>query len=197
MSNSESKKQRQPELVALVIIAMIFVVVLCLLFTNQEIHISNIGTEHTFNALYCTSFHYKNAFFAIDNEVNSKHEIKLIYQNEKAYKMSLTYTSDFETESSANNASAILHAKYNHYMGQRNLSPTILSPTFSVINNSLKINLFTDISNIDAITGSLFFLSPSEAIGISKRTPEEIQEFYAKKGFNCVITKQNSKEENE
>ena len=186
MSDSDNKQRYLGVAVLCALIATV-AVILCLLFSSKETRISNNNNTYSTETLYCIINNPEDAFFADSNTINNKHEIKVTYKDKKPDKASYIYTGIFNSSTNADHSNAILHAKYNTYMADYNLSPAILGPTFSVVESKLKINLYTDTSNITSETGKLFFLSPDETSTLIEKPAEQLKNIYSNKQFSCNI----------
>ncbi|MBR0372846.1 hypothetical protein IJH72_02830 [Candidatus Saccharibacteria bacterium] len=194
MSEPKNGKQKSLEITIFCISIAVVTVILCLLFSGKETRTSSNNIYST-KILYCVNNNPEDSFFTDSNAINNKHEIKVTYKDDKPDKVSYTYTGKFNTSTKADNSNATLHAKYNKYMAEYDLSPTILSPTFSVVESKLKINLFTDISNINNKTGKLFFLNLDEISSLTSESADKLKDIYSDKNFSCEINNSQKEEE--
>lgn len=171
--------------------------ILCLLFSEKETYTFSNDDVGPVGVLYCEMSSFGNgAFFESGEGVNSKHEIKVTYQQDKVRRVSYTYSGDFASAAAAEEANAVFHAKYNKYMAQNNLEPSMLGATFSVVDNRFKVNLFADLSDINLATAELFFLEADDIHLLENGAAEDLAGVYLEKGFNCELNK-TKKEENE
>ena len=196
MSERDNSRQKYLGIAAAFVVVAIFAAILYLLFKGDEEYTS-VDNDNIYSTeiLYCEASVLEDPFFSASGEISSSHEIKVIYSQGKANKVSYTYVGNFYSEDDANGVNADLHAKYNKYMARYNLSPTILGPTFSVIGTKFKVNLYTDIINIDGMTGVLFFLNPDEAVRMASESSEILKLVYSEKGFDCKINNKQKEED--
>ena len=186
MTESKRNKQKLWYAGAVICVMVAMAAVLCLLFNGKETKISDNSGNNSISVLDCkASSPVVESFFEAKDAINNEHEIKITYQGNRVDKVSYTYTADFPSGKEADEANAVLHAKYNNYMAQYSLDPAKLGPTFTVVDNNFKINLFTDMSKIDPAMMGLFFLD-NEDIGLLESGKiESLKKIYFQKGFNC------------
>lgn len=196
MSESKDKKQNHNKVIVFFILIAMIAIILYIFTNGRETHIKNSGNSYSIEILYCFNNNPAHSFFSDNNIIDNKHEIKITYRKNEANNISYTYTGVFSSKEKADNVNAILHAKYNTYMGQYNLSPTILGPVFSVVENKFKINLYASIDSINSIVSELFFLDSNEATKLKNESIDELKTLYINKGFQCKISN-NQEEENE
>ena len=187
MSESNTRRQQILYIGIVVAIVIALIAILCLLFNGNRTYTSDNGTSYSISVLHCEASDIDGAFFAPDNTINNKHEIKITYQQDTVNKISYTYKSDYQTTASADNVNAVLHAKYNKYMAQYDLDPMTLNPIFSVIDNKLSINLLSEVSDINTPIGVLFFLDSNEVTQITHTSLDSLSKVYTQKGFVCKI----------
>lgn len=187
MSESKRKKQHSLYIGIIVCILVAVAAILCLLFTGKETYVSEGDNIESVDALYCRASEQEDSFFGKENVINDKHEIKITQRQDEIDKISYTYIGYYGSEKEAKDANAVLHAKFNNYMGEHNLEPSVLGPVFSVVKDNLRINLMTEISNINEAIGKLFFLDPAGINSVRNNKLESLKKLYSSQGFVCKI----------
>ena len=162
-------------------------VVAFMLFSSKETHILANTTETTIRSLVCSSADPKNPFFVSGTETNN-HELKVTYRGETADKISYNYDGSYASNSVADTAGSSLHADYNIYMGENGSYQDNLYPTFSVVDNKLKVSLYTEYGKINSVTAKLFFINAEEFHDLDNYSIEDLGNLYAEKGFSCEIS---------
>ena len=163
-------------------------VVAFMLFGSKETHISTSTAETIIKSLVCNAANPKNPFFISETAENYNHEIKVTYRGETADKISYVYDGVYVSNSVADTAGSSLHADYNIYMGENGAYQESLYPTFSVVDNKLKVSLYTEYGKINSVIAKLFFINAEEFHNLDNYSIEDLGNLYAEKGFSCEIS---------
>ena len=156
-----------------------------MLFGSKETHISASTTETTIKSLVCNSANPKNPFFISETAETNNHELKVTYRGETADKISYNYDGSYASNSVADTAGSSLHADYNIYMGENAES---LYPTFSVVENKLKISLYTEYRKLNTKNAILFFINADEYQGLGDYSVDDLKNLYEGQGFSCEMS---------
>ncbi len=194
MSDSKSNWQKHKNSVIVCFFITIIAFVSCLFFIGEETYTES-KQVYSIEVLQCLSSNPINSFFGYSDSVNSKHEIKITYRQDEPDKISYSYNNILSSEEDAQHVDAVLHAKYNNYMGEHKLNLSTLGPIFMVVENKFKINFYTKFSNINAINGVVFFLSPEEVVNVANNSIGKTKELYTSKNFVCSIINNNEEED--
>lgn len=159
-----------------------------MLFRGEETHISTGTVETLIKSLVCNATNPKNPFFVSDTAEEFNHEIKVTYHGETADKISYIYDGTYASNNMADTAGAALHADYNIYLGENGVYQESLYPTFSVVDNKLKVSLYADYKKLSSVTARLFFINAEEFHDLNNYSAEELGNLYAEKGFSCEIS---------
>ena len=159
-----------------------------MLFRGEETHISTNTAETVIKSLVCNAASPKNPFFVSETAENYNHEIKVTYRGETADRISYVYDGVYVSNSVADTAGASLHADYNIYMGENGVYQESLYPTFSVVDNKLKVSLYTEYGKINSVIAKLFFINAEEFHNLDNYSIEDLGNLYAEKGFSCEVS---------
>ena len=189
MAEDKGKNSRNILLTASILFVIAVVAgILALFLTNgKETHTVAEESKDGSGVLYCESRARDDAFFKSPGVINEKHELKIIFQNQKAGEMSYTYTGKFNSNEIAESNSSSLHAKYNLYMADIGLDHESLSPTFSIIKSDVVANLYITQKIFSSGLAQFMFLTSEEYSKVNDYTMEEFANLYSKKGFSCTI----------
>lgn len=99
-------------------------------------------------------------------------------------KLNYLFDGTYASAEAASKANDVLHADYNIYMA---IDAEKLTPNFSIVDNTLKINLFANRNQMDTKVGKLFFLNDAETENFAKYKDEDLKELYQNKGFSCEL----------
>ena len=189
------KKSKNKKMASLIATGIVIIAVsiglgaaVFMLFRGEETHISTNTAETIIKSLVCNAANPKNPFFISETAENYNHEIKVTYRGETADKISYMYDGVYVSNSVADTAGASLHADYNIYMGENGVYQESLYPTFSVVDNKLKVSLYADYKKLNSVTAKLFFINAEEFHDLDNYSAEELSNLYAEKGFSCEIS---------
>ena len=167
---------------------VLFVGLLSVVLSQKETNITEKDYEPTVNALYCEASEPTDPFFESASVINDSHEIKVIFRNGGAFKLSYNYYGVYNTEGAADAAHTRLHADYNIYMGSNETDQESLYPTFDFDGSKVKVNLFAEVgSSLNLVTARLFFLSVDEFESLAEYSEEDLKNVYEDKGFSCTF----------
>ena len=165
--------------------AVLAVILILYLSAGKEIRTSSFDTDSVVEFLDCETTSIDNAFFASDIAINSHHEIKVTFSNNDPDKISYSYFGEFLSDDIAETENAKMHANYNKYMGAT-VDPNVLTPTFSRVNNTVTVNLYSKIKDLSSVVGVFFFLNPEDAVNLKNYSYDKLVSLYNLRGFSCV-----------
>ena len=171
------------------------IVVLAVLIAAVAIFSSFLKSEETYisaetsgirvGALNCKTSQPSDSFFVSNTALNNDHELKVTYSGERIGRINYIYNGEYDSNDTADTAGSLLHADYNIYMGENAES---LYPTFSVVENKLKISLYTEYQKLNAKNAKLFFMNADEYHESSNYSIHDLKKIYESKGFSCEIS---------
>lgn len=189
---SESKMRKRKLIIFAVIVAFVvglMALAVFLLTYKKETHITKVYDRGDISSLVCTTSETKDSAFFQNNANSVKHELKIIYNNEVIDKMSYEYRGEYGSWGAADVDEGIMHAKYNTYMGDHNISSSVLAPLFQNVDGELKISLYLDSYEMMNTTIAPFFYIGNGLVDtIGKSSVEETKKYYENKGFSCIIS---------
>lgn len=174
------------------IIAMILIVIavsIIILLQPKETHISSGTEKSSIEVLDCVSSVQNEPFFVSDKAIDSNHEVKITFNNNKPDKYNYTYIGKFDSNKIAEEELSWLHGDYNNYMGKIDIYQEDLSPSFTVLDNDVIINLYLDNKTLAVDTARFLFLTSEQFVNIKKMPITEVAKIYKNRSFNCVINK--------
>lgn len=154
-------------------------------FKSKETHISNKTTDIKVGVLNCEAGQPVDPFFASNTVLNSDHELKVIYGGGGIEKINYIYNGEYASNDAADKAGSQLHADYNIYMSKDAES---LYPTFSVVENKLKISLYVEYRKLNTKNATLFFMNADEYQDLGDYSIDDLKSLYENKGFSCEIS---------
>lgn len=169
----------------LVVIAAMGLIALVLsqIFRVDEQHVKTPVEEVTTYWVECEAKAPQDAFFtAPASATENDHELKIIYKDGQAEKISYEYDSEYENNNAAIDAEAELHARYNNFMG---VLQDDFAPRFSRDADELKITMVADTEEIGRDTAKVFFINTEEFDSLKDYDLEKLLEIYQSKGFKC------------
>lgn len=171
-----------------VLVAILMALLLIKLFEPHETHTSDENTTTVVAALSCKSANMPEAFFHSEEASSEAQEVKITMQDNRADKVSFTYTGTFANAEEAKRAASDMHADYNIYMGTTTVGFSDLLPNFSTIDKQVVIALYLDEKTLAVGTAPLIFLSESEMKNFNTYSLNNLKKIYTGKGFSCVST---------
>lgn len=187
MSEEKNNKTLIIKTVCLVLIICLVGVVVWLLTNTRETVTTSGYNNPVSSSLECKSSHPVEPFFDSSNSTKSEHVIRLLFKNDALNEMSYDYDATFETEGDATYAEAVLHAKYNQYMGDHQLYKDDYSPSFSAIKNEVRMSIYADDKKIMRGILPLFYIPDDKFENLGSLKPKDFKDIYAKQGFTCSI----------
>ena len=190
----ESDKQKRKKIivqaVVLALIVAIIAIVIVLLTYKKETRTIETNEDGDMTALVCSSHdNGETAFFKSDTAKEVEHKVKLVYNNDNLQKMSYEYTGEYETKDIAEHDDAVLHARYNRYMGEHDKKSEMLTPVFQVVDNKLAIKLYLDsYKDMNSVISKLFYIGSGLEGTIGKNSLKDTKKYYEKKDFSCIIS---------
>lgn len=188
-SNKTSQKSKANKIgsyIAIALVAASIIIVLILLgnslFHNTEQRTSDSDAIVALRALECTAPDPAEAFFNATYAVDVQHQVKVTYRNDIAESFFYSYAGTYASNDAASQAEARLHADYNIYMKS---AAEDFTPTFSVVDDTLRIALFSPASELGSATAKMFFISPEEFTDLERYDINAIEQIYTSKGFSC------------
>lgn len=169
------------------VVIVIFILVCWLLFRGEETYITEPTNDAKITAIECTSSSPESPFFTDVDASSTKHTVKITFTSNKPAKFSYNYDANFSSESAAEHAHAVFHAKYNKYMASVSLNPDSLTPSFTSGGVTAKITLMTNVEKLNNDNLLFFFLDMDDYQRIRSYNEKEFAGIYNKKGFSCEI----------
>ena len=191
MKESDKKEQKSlmTDAIVITVIVAIIAIVIFLLTYKKETHTTNELHEDEMSTLVCTSHDNEAAFFKSDTAKDVENTIKYVYNDGDLNKISYEYTGEYGSKAAAEHDDAVLHARYNTYMGEHKEKSESLTPVFQVVDNKLTIKLYLDsYKNINSVIGKLFYVGNGLEGIINKNSIEETKNYFEKKDFSCIIS---------
>lgn len=184
----EKKKTARRIIVTCLFVAVLLLVVAWMihLLNGKETRLSSSDESLRLKSLSCSASEVEDAFFASNNEVDAKHDVKFTFSGNTVGKASYIYVANFETEKEATTAANDFHVKYNVYMGSTGTYQEDLTPTFTQAGKKVIINLFIDSDKFNADTAKFLFLNADEFSDDGKYAIDELMKIYTGKGFSCT-----------
>ena len=175
--------------IILAVVAIVIIAILVFIPLNgSEKHISVSKEEAKITALTCESHEHDNAFFTSDTANKIAHDIKVTFQGNNLSKVFYRYNGAYNSNDAAKKDEATLHAKYNIYMGENEISQESLAPTYSTVNTKLDISLYMEEDKkLNPATAVFFFIDKEKLMDYKKFSVNEMKDYYENKNFVCQI----------
>lgn len=192
MEEKERKLSKKIIIAYAIIVAAIMGLVALIIYTvtnKKETHIYETHVGNNSSSLACTTHDNETAFFSSEIATNVSHLVKLVYKDGVVSKISYEYDGEYDSEEDARKDNGDMHAKYNIYLGEHNISHNVLTPVFQHDGNIARIRLFLDnYNNMNAVIGKLFYIGSAVKDAVGKNSIEETKKIYENKGFSCIIS---------
>lgn len=188
MSEKDKKNKKKSVFIGAAILALIVLLialVIWFLTYKKESYTSTDMQDSNYEALECESMEPSEPFFAFETAQRSKHDVKILFLNSNVKEMSYKYEGTFNSDTSAENAEARMHADYNKYMGANGVNAEILNPVFSVNKSKLYISLYAEAKKVNKTVAKMFFVKDEEFDKIGDFNVKTFKKFYEDKGFAC------------
>lgn len=185
MRNSKKSNKLILTIIAITCIVTIIVVVLN---SGSETHISKKDKSSSINILDCTIVSPVEPFFHYDSELYSEHRVKAEFTNDFFDGFNYIYTGIYQSSEVAEEALSWLHADYNKYIAKTGVYQEDLYPTFSAMNSKAVINLFLPKKYLNTGTSTFVFLNNNEFNNLDNTSIQDMHRIYEEKGFTCNIT---------
>lgn len=157
---------------------------LYLLFHTKRTYVTTTESKKNTSVLICEAKTTKDGFFNTYDAYDIEQKIKIVFIENMPDKLNYLYNGTYVSAEVASKASGLLHADYNIYMG---IDTEKLTPNFSIIDNTLKINLFASRNQMDTRVGKIFFLTNEEVKNFNTYKDKDLKELYQNKGFSCEL----------
>ena len=182
------ENNRKNIIYAIVFAVIVGIVALVVFLSNYKIETHtyepNQGVDTS--SLVCASSDNEAAFFNSETAYSVEHKIKIIYSNGVIDKIAYEYEGVYDSTETAEHDNAVLHARYNTYLGQSGIDGESLTPVFQTIDNKMRINLYLDsYRKMNSAYGKLFYIENSNMSTIAKESLDRAKKIYENKGFVC------------
>lgn len=169
--------------ISTIAILLLLTSITIIVFSPREERITGDANIVNIAALYCQSKITEQSFFEKTTEKSVLHEIKVTLKDGKADQIDYTYHGVFESTKEAEEAEAVYQFAYGNYLGKNGLSITYLSPSFSVLDNELIINIAADNEKFSSGTARIFSLEGNKKLSSYSR--KDLETFYKGAGYTC------------
>lgn len=172
-------------------IALTVIIVVGAIILSKSVFVDHTSYTHADDdrksviSLYCHSTDTVEGFFDLSEATSVKHEIKILFDDKSASDIMYTLEAIFADTNTAQTQKVLYHSKYNNTMSANNIDTELLAPTFSVKDEKVKINFYSNARNVGDITGQLFYLDSEEIKGFRHSSIKALTDIYKKKGFLC------------
>lgn len=192
MEKENKKKNKKSSIVYAIIIAVIaglMALVIYMLTNKKETHTYRTQDNGEISALVCTTNDNESSFFASETASSINHTVKLIYKDNKVEKISYEYDGKYNSSEEAKHDDAVLHAKFNIYLGEHNIEQDVLTPVFQHNGDGVTIRLYLDNYNeMNSAIGKIFYIGSGIKDTVAKNSLEETKKIYENKRFSCIIS---------
>lgn len=171
---------------ALIFFAAIIVLVVVFLNSGSEIYVSESSEGKIVTAISCNAESIEGEFFSSSTANIINNHIKVTFSSDKPDKLFYSFEGVYESDDVAEHENAVFHAKYNKYLGSNGFDHEGFAPTFSTVDNKMRINLYAkNFSLINRVTSVLFFISDDVVDDFANYSREQVAKYYESVGFLC------------
>lgn len=182
-----AKHQRQTHAVYWIVGAIIFIItafILWLVFSQHTTNTTLPATESAISSsLFCTTKTPKDPLLNINSE-KSSYKIYALFLDKKLNNIYYESNSTFSTPTLAKTAEASLHANYNIYAGAHKFNAESYTPSFTVHEDSLKMSLYAEMSELVPSVLPIFFLN--ESTNLDQLTESVVETQLKSQNFTCA-----------
>lgn len=184
--NRHNKKIIIRAMVFALIVGIVALVIWFLTYKNESYTSTETGGSD-YGSLECTSSNPTEPFFAHETAQRATHDVKILFTGGEMKEMSYRYDGTYNSDNSAKDAEAWMHADYNKYMGENGVKHGILNPVFSVSKSKLTISLYAESKKVNKAVARLFFINEEEYGKMGGYAVQDYRKIYESKGFTCKI----------
>ena len=184
----KTKSQKVGSWIALgiVVVAVLVLVGLgvSLLFQDKDAQVTSHEAAPSLNAVICEATSPTEPFFEPTGASETDHEIKLAYRNQMVETIAYSFETEYATPEAAKEAEARLHAQYNLYLGEH---ANDLNPTFSLVEDDLKVRLYAETDDLTMGQAKLFFISEEDFEAYDDYNVDDMVKVLEGRGFSCEM----------
>ena len=140
------------------------------------------------SSLHCVASSPNNAFFGSRGAKDDRHEIKIAFRDNKPVDISYTLNAFFKNNDIARQMESTYIFNYNTYMSNKSTAAEALSPSFAVIDDKVKVNLYIEADKIDQSVAKMFFINSDQTNNFKNLPYREVSNMYNVQGFSCTYT---------
>lgn len=182
----ESKSRKIIGIILINTIIIICVVVLAFSMKGETRTSGQNPANVTSESLVCESTEINYPIITYDNSVSKKLKIVTNFYDNKATAISLVYELFYNSTQQITASEAHNHAAINISFGKDGLGADSFNASYSKMENSMKMSLYTNTNNIEPISAKYFMLNTNSTDDL----PSTIQEYktnYEEQGFICNL----------
>lgn len=190
MSNSVKKAKRQiiVDIIVVVLIAVVVVAVILILSSGKETIVTEQGEDNETSVIICKNNSNEKSFFHTTYNIKVDNELRFMMKNNKMDKLFATYKGELDDSATAEYVVSLMHADYNELLGKNNIHQNTFSPNFTTKDNTLTIELFGNVTDINSVTSKLFFIDASEFNKVKSLSSANLKKLIENKGFSCYYS---------
>ena len=187
MSNSVKKAKRQiiVDIILVILITVIVVAVVLILSSSKETIVTEQGEDNETSVIICKNNSNEKSFFQTTYNLKADNELRFMMKNNKMDKLFATYKGELDDSATADYVVSLMHADYNKLLGSNNIPENTFSPNFTSKDNTLTIELFGNVTDINSVTSKLFFINASEFNKVKLLSSVNLKKLIENKGFLC------------
>ena len=189
MSEKKGRFKKELGFIIVCFVLILFVVfVIVILSYDKRTEVATTITSSETDTLLCNSGPIEDAFFSTGDASQVKHDIKIMFVEDKIAKLFYMYDGKFRDEEIAEKVSTSMHIDYDKYLSERKLeSSRNLQSTFNHPGTEVRVDIYTGPEGINGDTASFFFLNKDDLDNLMKKDSESLKKYYTEKGFSCKI----------
>lgn len=192
MEKDKGKKHKRKMLIVeAVVVALIIGIVafvVAVLSYDRKAWVTEEHEDFSLVTMVCSRHDDEHSFFENNNASDKEHQLKIVFKDDKIDKISYGFEGEYDSKESADHDDAVLHADYNIYMSNHEISSELLTPIFRVSDNKLFISMYLEnYSSLNSVTGKIFYIGSGDIDKLAKNSVDDVKAYFKKKGFSCTI----------
>ena len=186
--NRENKRLGLYAGIIVIVILLIGIIIVFLFGGDKETRISESTVYPDTGALVCESGAKEDAFFHDNEAVSESNKIKVMFTDNHPSQLFYSFSSKYDSAKMADSRETAFRSKYNKFVSEKTLSQNRLLPTFSQVDNEVRVDIYVEIDKMTRAIGTFFFVPEDSVKSFMNYDSDRMKKYYEENGFSCIIS---------